>query len=667
MRRIAAAFGRKDKTQEHSPAPTAELTPPQALILPKRSGLFSRSTRHLDHIPANGLFVPGLATPTSSASSDASSTLRTPLEGDDVFATAQASPSRWKSFLRRNKSGTVAKPAPDVTAAESTVRQPQSRPAPGDSDDDTDDDESEAESDEYHEPTPTRPTVPLVVDPVFSMRAQTNLRTMLQNSLDSAPTSHPLLASLGSFAFPRSSNAASSLPVMPTMQSIMHCTKLLQRLDSRSLTINEQASILPFRSKHVQSRRGPKRIDDESESDHKKVARFSTGVQAWLRRPAFEERAVIWTLEPDVLGDVLRSKPVQGTGVAVAELEFSEGLLAISNADASIIYTRSQASRNAAGVSRRPSGGGMYRKVVLAQANARANAGNGKGREHEDNVPLGVVLKTKRDQVEKRRAAEEQKRREQEEKLRVLEEQKLRLAEEAERMVREEERRRKTYQDEVVAARLRRERDRQGSQARGNPFSPERLPAPRRTPSEPAPSSIPFDSRSEKSGRRTSSFAPRTRTDSTRSEQLPRPIPKSPSRTSVASQVEPSRHHRDDSRHTMSRADRRLSTMSDSSARSRDSRTLPRSFKPDAQFMPPPPLPHVARSSSTPQMPVFVPVFIPQPVTPSWGAEFAPIVAPMAPTSTMPYGQHPSLNPRMSMSADRLSMLVPPVSRTQIQ
>ncbi|KZW04228.1 hypothetical protein EXIGLDRAFT_20263 [Exidia glandulosa HHB12029] len=350
MRRITAAFSRKDKSQE---PPASQLAPPPAIVVPKRSGLFSKSTRQLDHIPAAGLIAPGLATPTSSASSDASSSLRTPDEGEDLFATPQQSPSRWKSFLRRNKSGTIAKPVQDVPEPE-TMRFPR-RPLPNsaadDSDEDDTDDSSSSEDEEpYQQPTPTRQTMPTVVDPVLSARAQTNLRTMLQNSLDSAPTSHPLLASLGAFAFPRSSNASSSLPVMPTMESTLHRSKLLQRINARSLSTVEQASILPFRSKNVHSsRRAPKRVDDEAVSDHKKVERFSTGVQSWLRRPTFEERAVVWTLEPDVLGDVLRNKPVQGTGHAVAELEFSDGLLAISNADASIIYMRPHPERNAAG------------------------------------------------------------------------------------------------------------------------------------------------------------------------------------------------------------------------------------------------------------------------------------------------------------------------------
>ena len=46
----------------------------------------------------------------------------------------------------------------------------------------------------------------------------------------------------------------------------------------------------------------------------------------------------------------LRTQATYGEGwSAVAELEFSDGLLAISNADASIIYTRPHPERNAAG------------------------------------------------------------------------------------------------------------------------------------------------------------------------------------------------------------------------------------------------------------------------------------------------------------------------------
>ncbi|EJD53597.1 hypothetical protein AURDEDRAFT_156838 [Auricularia subglabra TFB-10046 SS5] len=654
MRRLTAAFSRRDKSQEQLALPA----PPER----KRSGLFaSKSARELEHIPPPGALVPpGLQTPTSSASSDASSShLRTPDEGEDTpFTPAPQSPSRWASFLRRNKSGTVAKeaPTPKATRFPALAHPPQQSAGAGD---DTDDDESEPASsddesdDQHYHAQPPRPAIPVVVDPVFSARAQTNMRAMLQNSLDAAPSTHPLLASLG-LVFPRSCNPPATLVPVPSMESVLHRTKLLQRVDSRSLSVTEQASILAFRSKTVQSKRmnNKRSIDQEAVADHKKLVGFSRGVQSWLRRPAFEERAVVWTLEPDVLGDVLRSKPVQGTGVAVAELEFSDALLALANTDAPTIPARAPPAAST-GIPRKPSDSGMYRKVVLAAANART----GKvATAADDDVPLGVVLKLRREQVEKRRATEEQKRREQEEKLRVLEEQKRRQQDELERRVREEERQRKAYADEVAAARMRREHGRTGSQPR-------------------APGAVPVTPPPMPDKRRSSSMVtPRQRVDSGKSQSRDRQsiisnsnsvyLPKSPSRTSVISHADSTRRNM-----TMTKADRRMSTMSESSttSRSRDTRTLPRSFKTDSQLMPPPPLPSLGRTSSQPQLPVFVPVFIPQPVTPPWVEQYGRSSSPSSMPRSSSYMRHSTMDPRLGMSTDRLATIVPPVPRTQIQ
>jgi len=303
------------------------------------------------------------------------------------------------------------------------------------------------------------------------------------------------------------------------------------------------------------------------------------------------------------------------------------------------------------------------RRNVLAAAAARAKASKSAA-DGEDDVPLGVMVKLRREQTERKRVAEEQKRREQEEKLRAMEEAR-------QRAVREEERQRRAYAEEVTAARMRRERERQGTHGRGDPFNTDRgPPPPRRSPSEsvhvPTPSSTPppGDARSDRSKRRSVSIAPRQRLDSTMSrDDRPAPMPTRtpPARQSTlpdARRMSTVSINSTTSDVKRTKAERRTSSVSESSARSGyGSSTLPRSFRSGSGFMPPP-VPTLNRQPSQPhmshglqhqqQIPVFVPVFIPQPVTPPWGVDFGQMMG--------PEGTKPSLYGRRSAASSRVSV-----------
>ena len=322
------------------------------------------------------------------------------------------------------------------------------------------------------------------------------------------------------------------------------------------------------------------------------------------------------------------------------------------------------------------------RKSVLNAAAARAKASKANGADGEDDVPLGVMLKLRREQAERKRIREEQqelRRREQEEKLRVLEETKLR----------NDDRQRKGYAEEVTAARLRRERERQGAGARGNPYEPAERPgsSTRRSSSEPnqgpPPTTPPpsSDARSDKSKRRSVSSTPRQRDDNLKSRD-----DRSPSAAPLPPRTPPARQSTlPDSRRmsnmssstvetTRSKPERRGSTVSEGgrSAHGHDSRTLPRSFRPDSSFMPPPPLPTVRRQSSHSQMPqpqpmpVFVPVFIPQPVPSSWGVDYGQMAAAQTSRSSF-YGPHSATGSRVSLPTERPMTVVSSASRSHIQ
>jgi len=398
MRRFAAAFSRRDKDQgtlapgplsqdpASSPAPAsvkASLLDTPTLPIVRKSSFFSKAPQKpLEPVRYDETLMqtPPLVTPTSSASSDASSSLRTPDDGEDlplepITATVSRTQSRWKTFLRRNKSGTAITPSPaiastDITAHSDGSRSQRALPrrlalgpndharamaysdssAEDDSDDEHDDDD-ESDGERYNSPlmktpvsagmsTPTRPVPPIVVDPVLAARSQSILRSIVQTALDSTPSApHPLLTPIG-HAFPRSSNIARMLDQSPKpapMETTLHRTRILQRLDARNLSASEQASILPFRLKSPQSRNMPSR-DVEAVLDQKKLLGWSRGIGDWLKRPTFEQRAVLWSMHVDEFLDVpvLRSAPIQGSSLAVAELEFSDGLLALASSEATV-------------------------------------------------------------------------------------------------------------------------------------------------------------------------------------------------------------------------------------------------------------------------------------------------------------------------------------------
>ncbi|KAH7105619.1 hypothetical protein BKA62DRAFT_397421 [Auriculariales sp. MPI-PUGE-AT-0066] len=621
MRRIAAAFSRRDRHAQSSEEPSQVSGPTHLLTTPSlpstpRSGFFAKApARPLEpvHYDANAIPTPPLATPTSSASSDASSSMRTPDDGEDFplgmpTVTVSRSESKWRSFLRRNKSNTAVAPGKPDSASTLSARsylpgrlalsaqELNSKLVLSDSSEDEDDDDSDDER--YIDPStrgspvsanlPTpkasgRP-VPVVVDPVLAARSQTNLRAVIQSSIDAPPsTPHPLLTPINHL-FPRSSNRSSALvhsPNTPFVRTMLHRTRLLDRLEARNLSPSEQASILPFYSKRPQSRNSPSRLEHEAVLDQKKLLGWSRGVSDWLKRPTFEQRAVLWTMQEDeVLGvDVLKSAPIQGDAAfAVAELEFSDGLLALASSEATVAaYAPRKPAESIGGVRRNPS---IRKSVLTAAATARAKAKTTPDK--EDEVPLGVVMKLRKEQTERKRAVDEQRIRDQEEKQRVMEEARQRAA-------REEERQRKAYADEVVAARRRRERERQGTVGRGDPFSVERgssMAPPRRSPSEPAPvTSALIDPRAEQ--RRSSSMTPRQRVVSALSKDDRPILPGVSSRTPPTRQsTAPSLDSRrmsivsNSSEVKRFKGERRGSIVSDSGSRSgqHDSRTLPRSF-----------------------------------------------------------------------------------------
>lgn len=124
----------------------------------------------------------------------------------------------------------------------------------------------------------------------------------------------------------------------------------MRRLERRNLTHAEVRSIAVLGARPVPSLNSPVSSGERSgsstsistivpdsgngkatdDADVKRVVTFSRGLRLWCNRPCFEERMDVWTPVLDEVSlevTIVRRKIMGvGRGLAVPELEFSEGL-----------------------------------------------------------------------------------------------------------------------------------------------------------------------------------------------------------------------------------------------------------------------------------------------------------------------------------------------------
>ncbi|KAF7352713.1 hypothetical protein MVEN_01237400 [Mycena venus] len=341
MRRIASVFTRRDKDRESSkadvkraysfvPAPLAPpLTPP---------------------------LVPGLTSEhASSASSNGSVSLslQTPDDNDPILTRTPTKSKSWTAWLGK-KSGTIKRgrpadqhtpvdqlwvepvpdwrpkqPAPILHAPPTPKSHPQSPPPVLDSDEE-DASSSESDDDESVSLIPhSAPTLHPPITPTSVAQSRKNLEILIQNSLvpPFAPSS-PFSHLVGAPMYPRSSNPPHSLPARQSMQTTMHKSVLLRRLqhpDVLTLSVVQQLdrSILTFASRlpptPVDSPSPLPWFNDRALPAAMRLSPSSRGLRRWMARPCFEERIAVWVS----LNGVVTQQPVTGSSCAVAELEYS--------------------------------------------------------------------------------------------------------------------------------------------------------------------------------------------------------------------------------------------------------------------------------------------------------------------------------------------------------
>ncbi|KAJ6515803.1 hypothetical protein C8R45DRAFT_957651 [Mycena sanguinolenta] len=515
MRRIASVFGRKDKDR---PAVRLAPTPPP---------------------------VPSLTSEPASSSSSNGSALHTPADDYDPVPTSNPTRSKsWTAWLGK-KSGTIKRrrPGDQHTPLDQGWVEPEpewrpKQPAPilhappipksvphprVDIHVDSDEDVSSLGSDNDEVVPHSAPALQPPTTPTSVAQSRKNLEILIQNSLipPLAPST-PFSQLAGCPMYPRSSNPPHSLPVRPTMQTAMHRSILLRRLqqpDVSTLSVAQQLdrSILPLASRPSPTPVDPPAplpwFNDRALPAAMKLSPSSPGLRRWMSRPCFEERIAVWV----PLDGVVTCQSVTGSSCAVAELEYSAALdtmigfgLPLVEEEASppvmaaAVPTPQQPQPAAAAVVRNIT----YQAVPSPLRNSTLKSKSPVSQTHpsspttadspaqptppaapappasrvrfveddkDDVIPLGYTLRLKkrreekakflREEQEKRAHEAEKAKHEAERQRRELERKQWeeeKRAWEKEQRAMEEERKRRVYADEVAATRLRREHQRAG-------------------------------------------------------------------------------------------------------------------------------------------------------------------------------------------------------------
>jgi hypothetical protein len=334
MRRLASVFvpKRSGKSDVSSP----ESTVSNNNSTDGKKGLKRANTvKILPSITTTLVVAPSVAqlTPTgqsSGSSSSGSTSLPTP--NDDAIPPALHKKS-WITWLgtKKSKSDKGSTLEWDATRQEwrphtnSSFRTPLSAgPRPPE---DSEEDETSSESEDESEVHSANTSPASQIDAAVISRCRKNLYILTSNKIASPLSGPPLLRIPGSPTFPRSSNLSRFLPASQTLRITMHRQQVLRYLDGK-ISRPEELSIIPFGSRPTPTPALVERYDMQQNDIHlpdmKRISSFSYGLKRWASRTCFEGRMMVWTAN-DASEDVT-STHVSGTGLAVAELEFSEAM-----------------------------------------------------------------------------------------------------------------------------------------------------------------------------------------------------------------------------------------------------------------------------------------------------------------------------------------------------
>ncbi|KAG6866442.1 hypothetical protein C0991_003960 [Blastosporella zonata] len=311
------------------------------------------------------------------------------------------------------------------------------------------------------------------------------------------------------YIFPKSVNLSSSLSRPNSFATALLKRRLLKRLqdDHHTFIKSELRSIAFLALRSIEPvapvKQPPHPFNESVPSKTTSITPSCPGLGNWVSRPCFEDRYDLFLPEQD--GAISRH-PVVGSNLAVAALEFSEGIEAMVDFD--LIQTTPQLVIDVPSetLPSPPSSSGHSRNlpyiavpsplrnehnlprppvvsatqsappIIPASLDPMSKRGvrfadDGK----DDVIPLGYVLRMKKKREEKAKflKSEQERRSLEEERMRIEEERRKQAAERAEweierkawekeKRAMEEERRQRKYAEEVVAARLRRESQRAG-------------------------------------------------------------------------------------------------------------------------------------------------------------------------------------------------------------
>ncbi|CAA7259844.1 unnamed protein product [Cyclocybe aegerita] len=284
----------------------------------------------------------------SSASSSGSASVQTP-DDDHHDHLGRADTKRsWKSWLagKRTVSNTKQAPLPTQVRIEAppvpdwhshhlpspflhpAPPKPPPHPVPPD---DSDEDESDHDHSEAHSfSPPTSPAVP--IHPPTPGRARDNLRLLTTNALTPPPPVSPFIQYTNGPVFPRSTNRSSLLPRQPSTRVNLLKKQLLSSLDTAVPSSPNMAAIMPFASRPSPSPAQPLPSsfpDIARPTSTIKIFSSSSGVRAWVARPCFEERNLIYLANQAGGIDV---RPISSL-FAIAALEYSEHLDVMADPD----------------------------------------------------------------------------------------------------------------------------------------------------------------------------------------------------------------------------------------------------------------------------------------------------------------------------------------------
>ncbi|KAJ3814209.1 hypothetical protein F5876DRAFT_33396 [Lentinula aff. lateritia] len=360
---------------------------------------------------------------------------------------------------------------------------------------------SDSESDAYGEEDDPRPITPVLAKPIITLasqsKAQAVLQALIQNSLISRPSSAPFVVQPGAPPYPRSSNRSRSVPSTNSLVRTVLRKRMLQRLQDANLTSSEAKEIIAFSTRDTPRPEAPididiDMVDEKALSTFDHTASFSIGLRSWINRPPFEDRFSVWSV---VDGNITCQRVSNTPGFALAALEFSEAVEAEADVFGDIppsqssveshLNVRSAASSDAPSSSSSASSHISLSPASLSEMTEITSPASNHNvikrgvrfveEEKDENIPIGYVMRHKKQREEKARFLREQKEKREfeEERARVEEERKKRDAErrkweqerlawEKEKMLKDEERKRKQYAEEVTAARQRAESSRMG-------------------------------------------------------------------------------------------------------------------------------------------------------------------------------------------------------------